>query len=169
MIKLTKFAGISLVFILFLAPFASAQKTPAATDAVVSAEDDNGKVELQRPEQIALMFVVVIADLQDDCKRHAGHICTLDELIAGPKSKDDWSIGKLKFDPNKSDPNYEYKVASSGDQWQVWANPKKPGLGGFFFTGKGFFADKYYNPTGPATEKSRKLSGYSISGDSFKS
>jgi hypothetical protein len=165
----TRSAVCLLGFILMFTFTGWSQATPDKVDAVVTADDENGSVALKRPEQIALMFVVAISSLEDDCKRHAEHVCTLDELIAGPKSKDkDWPIGKLKFDPNKSDPNYEYKVAAAGDKWEIWANPKKAGLGGFYFKSGGFIADKYYNPSGPATAKSKQLSGYSVSGDSFK-
>ena len=165
----------NLICVLLLSIAALAQ-TPHDTKASVSAKElDGPDIKFQRPEQIALMFIVAIADLQDDCKSHAKHICTLPELIAGPKSQvKDWTIGKLKFDPNKADPNYTYKVASTYNvatmrgQYEIWATPKKPGLGGFYWVGKGFIGDYYYNPAGAATAANKKLDAISVGGDSFK-
>jgi hypothetical protein len=161
------------VLLLSIAAFA---QSPSDTKAVVSAKElDGPQIDFQRPEQIALMFVVAIADLQDDCKSHAKHICTLPELIAGPKSQvKDWTIGKLKFDPNKTDPNYTYKVASTynvatgAGKYEIWATPKKPGLGGFYWTGRGFIGEYYYNPSGAAAATDKKLDAISVGGDSFK-
>jgi hypothetical protein len=139
---------------------------PSATKATVEVQSDGGILPLKREEQIAFMFVEAINSLEDDCGRHAAEPCTLEALVRGPKAKDSFGVGKLKFDPNASDPNYAYKVALAGSNWEIWANPKKPGLGGFYAKGK-FSGGKWYNPVGPATAASTKITGSSIDGDLF--
>lgn len=140
-----------------------------STAAKVSASSNGKDVALKRPEQIALMFLVGIQSLEDDCIRHAGHACSMDELVTGMKTKDGWGIGHLKFDPRTSDPNYTYTVSGGANSWEARAVPKKAGLGGFYFVGDGFgFPDKYYNAKGAATKSSEQLDGYSVEGDSFK-
>jgi hypothetical protein len=154
----------------FAAPLTAQQKpaaSPAATKATVEVQSDGGVIPLKREEQIAFMFVDAINSLQDDCGRHAAEPCTLEALVRGPKAKDDFGVGRLKFDPNASDPNYTYKVALNGSDWEIWANPKTPGLGGFYAKGK-FFGGKWYNPAGPATAASTKITGSSIGGDLFR-
>lgn len=150
---------------------AAAQQNPAAgplaTQAKVTVKSQGAIIPLKREEQIAFMFVQAIISLEDDCGRHAAEPCTLDTLIRGAKSKDNWPVGKLKFDPNGADPNYSYKVALDGNRWQVWANPRKPGLGGFYNKGA-FFGGTWYNPAGPATDKDKKIDESAIEGDSFK-
>jgi WSC domain-containing protein len=139
---------------------------PFATQAKVTVKWQGAVIPLKREEQIAFMFVQAINSMEDSCGRHAAEPCTLDALIRGPKSKDKWPLEKLKFDPNSTDPNYSYKVALEGDRWQVWANPRKPGLGGFYNKGA-FFGGTWYNPTGPATEKDKKITESAIEGDLF--
>ena len=156
---------------LSLAVGVTAQQKPApvgpfATKATVEVKSETGVIPLKREEQIAFMFVDAINSLQDDCGRHAAEPCTLEALVRGPKAKDSFGVGKLKFDPNASDPNYTYKVALAGSNWEIWANPKKPGLGGFYAKGK-FFGGKWYNAAGPATAASTKINESSIDGDLF--
>jgi hypothetical protein len=140
--------------------------SPSATKARVEVQSDNGVIPLKREEQIAFMFVDAIHNLEDNCSRSAAEPCTLEALVRGPKAKDDFGVGKLKFDPNATDPNYTYKVTLAGRDWEIWANPKKPGLGGFYAKGK-FFGGRWYNPAGPATAASTKITGSSIGGDLF--
>jgi hypothetical protein len=139
---------------------------PFATKAKVSVTSEDGKtvIPLKRPEQIAYMFVEAIASLEDDCGRHAAEPCTLEALARGAKSKDGWGM-KLKYDPTKTDPNYTYKLVLKGEGWELWANPRKPGLGGFYNKGH-FFGGTWYNPAGPASDKDKKVFG-SIEGDLF--
>jgi hypothetical protein len=141
---------------------------PFATKATVEIDDANGAIPLKRQEQIAFMFMDAISNLEGPCGRDAGRACTLDELVAGAKSTSGMQIGKLKFDPRTTDPNYTYKITVDGINWSAWANPKKPGLGGFYYVAKfGGIATSYYNASGPATEKDRALTGTSINGDMF--
>ena len=139
---------------------------PAATIAKVEVQSDTGVIPLKREEQIAFMFVDAIINLLDDCSRHAAEPCTLEALVRGPKPKDSFGVGKLKYDPNATDPNYTYTLALKGSDWEIWANPRKPGLGGFYAKGK-FFGGKWYNPAGPATAGSTKITGSSVGGDLF--
>jgi hypothetical protein len=165
------FVLFTVVTIVLLTAAAMAQQkpaaTPAATTAKVVAKLTGGKViPLKREEQIAFIFVAAINNLQDDCGRHSAEPCTLEALVRGPKAKDDWGMGKLKFDPNATDPNYTYKVTLDGKNWEVWANPRKPGLGGFYSKGK-FSGGTWYNPAGTATPANMKIEESSIEGDLF--
>ena len=150
---------------------ASPQQQPAAgpfaTKAKVEVKTEDTVIPLKREEQIAFMFVSAINSLEDDCGRHAAEPCTLEALIRGPKPKEaDWPVGKLKFDPTPTDANYTYRVVLEDRKWQVWANPRKPGLGGFYVKHT-FGGGTWYNPSGPATEKDKKITEHSIAGDLF--
>jgi hypothetical protein len=96
---------IALAFLL-IAPYAApAASSPFATKAKVTVEVKEGELPLKPEERVAFMFMSAISTLEDDCRRHAGHACPLEELVRGPKATDGWSIQKLKFDPAKTDPN----------------------------------------------------------------
>jgi hypothetical protein len=134
---------------------------PFPADATISVVKSQGTaLPLKRAEQIAFIFVESINDLEENCGRHAAEPCTLDVLVSGPKWKDDGSSwderGKLKYDPNATDQNYSYKVALKDGGWQIWANPRIPGLCGIYVDG-GFISRRYYNPAGPATENDKQI------------
>ena len=170
----TRVSRFALLALLLTAPWFAASVAaqpkaaagPAATIARVELTSDQGVIPLKREEQIAFMFVDAINNLEDNCSRSSAEPCTLEALVCGPKAKDDFSAGKLKYDPNATDPNYTYTVALKGRDWEIWANPRKPGLGGFYAKGK-FFGGKWYNPAGPATEGSTKITGSTVGGDLF--
>lgn len=150
---------------------AAAQQKPSAgpfdTKAVVVVKSDDTVVPLKREEQIAFMFVDAIKSLLDDCSRHAAEPCTIEALVRGPKPKDDWGMGKLKYDPNATDPNYTYTVTLPEERkWEIRANPKKPGLGGFYVKGP-HFGGTWYNAAGPAAEANTKLTETSVEGELF--
>ena len=91
----------------------------------------------------------------------------MSELLAGPKAPNNWPIPRLKFDP-KIDPNYSYSLVTDGMAWQAHANPRKPGLAGFYFVSNGSPSDSaYYNPAGSATDTDKELTDRGIEGDSF--
>lgn len=141
---------------------------PADTTAKVTATIGGNDVTLQRPEQIALMFMAGISHLEGDCVHHAGHACSMDELVKGLKTADGWGIGHLKFDPRTSDPNYTYTVIAGANKWEAKAAPRKAGMGGFYFTGTEHgFPKTFYNPKGEASATSTPLDGYSVDGDLF--
>jgi hypothetical protein len=145
----------------------AAKGSPFDTKAVVEVKSDDKVIPLKREEQIAFMFVNAIHTLQGNCGMGSAEPCTLAALIRGPKKKDDFGVGKLKFDPNATDPNYTYKVALKGADWEIWATPKKPGLGSFYAKGK-FFGGTFYKAAGGiASESDLKLDGTSVSGDLF--
>jgi hypothetical protein len=135
--------------------------------AKITVEDMDSKTIVLKPEEkVALMFMQTIAGMERDCKHHAGHLCSLEELVAGPKSPD-WNMGKLKFDP-AGDKNYKYTVTISGSKWEGHADPQRKGLGGWFYDGSFFIARSYFNPSGPATPASTRTGTVLIDGDSFK-
>ena len=150
------------------APAAPPPSSSAAitTTAKVEVEDANGKIPLKPEEQIAMMFLSAIQSIQSDCQLHAGGACTIEQMVAGPKAADNWHISKLKYDP-AMDPNYAYTVKVNGKAWEARADPKKPGLGGFYFFAKMMSPDAYYNATGPAGPMDRQLTSRGIMGDSF--
>jgi hypothetical protein len=50
----------------------------------------------------------------------------------------------------------------------VWASPKKPGFGGWYFVSKyGGIPNAYYNAAGPASDKDRQVTSRGVAGDSF--
>ena len=145
-----KFAAIAFACVLttaLLAAESTARQNPAATPfatkATVVVKSDDAVIPLKREEQIAFMFVDAIKSLLDDC-----------------------GMGKLKFDPNASDPNYTYTVTLNDRNWEIRADPRKPGLGGFFTKGPSF-GGRWYNPAGPATQSHTKITGSSVEGDLF--
>jgi hypothetical protein len=150
-----------------LSPAAAlAQGGAPTTSATVEVEDANGKIALKPEEKIALMFLSAMQSIEGDCQRHAGGACTLEQMVAGPKPSDNWHINKLKYDP-ATDPNYAYTVKVNGRAWEARADPKKPGVGGFYFIAKSMSPDAYYNASGPAGPMDRQLTSRSIMGESF--
>jgi hypothetical protein len=139
---------------------------PFATQAKVIVKVQSGELPLKLEEKVAFMFMAAISTLEDDCKRHCGRPCTLQELVNRPVSTDGWQMRRLKFDPEKTDPNYSYKIAIDGNNWEAWANPKRSGLGGFYNTGS-MMRTTYYNPDGAATAKDQRVMESTIAGDTF--
>lgn len=164
----TSLRWISTVAALACAALSCAAALPAvfATNAVVEIEDANGQIPLKPAEKIAVMFLAAMQSIQGDCQMHAGGACTLEQMVAGPKSTDNWHINRLKYDPS-ADPDYTYTVKVNGRSWEAHANPKRQGLGGFYYIAKFASPEAYYNPNGPASPMDRQLTSRSISGDSF--
>ena len=148
------------------APPPAAPAGSPTTTAQVEIEDSNGKIPLKSEEKIALMFLGAIQTIQFDCQMHAAGACSMDQMLAGPKATDNSHISRLKYDP-ASDPNYTYTVRVNGKAWEAHADPKRQGLGGFYFMAKIMSPDAYYNPNGPAGPMDRQLTSRSIMGDSF--
>lgn len=93
------------------APTAGASATPTtgpfATKATVDIDDSKGKVILKREEQIAYMFLSAIEVIEHECQLDLQRACTLDQMLTGSYPAGS-HIEHLKFDPNKTDPNYTY-------------------------------------------------------------
>jgi hypothetical protein len=140
---------------------------PFATTAKVEIEDSNGKVQLKREEQIAYIFLSAIEIIEHNCQLTLQHVCPMDQILSGSYPKGTY-IEHLKFDPNKTDPNYTYTLATGGMAWEAHANPKKPGLKGFCFMARDIGTTiATYNSTGIAGWVSTPLGNRGMEGDSF--
>lgn len=135
---------------------------PFATTAKVEAEDAKGPIKLKREEQIAMMFLTAIEQIEHNCQLNLQRACTMNELMAGTGGE------HLKFDPNKTDPNYTYTFAAGGMAWEAHASAKKPGLSGFCYMSRSIGTTvTTYSTTGKAGWTDTEIMGRGISGDSF--
>jgi len=140
---------------------------PFATTAKVEIEDANGPVQLRREEQIAYMFLSAIEIIEHNCQLTLQHVCPMNQILAG-SYPNGTHIEHLKFDPNKTDPNYVYTLAASGMAWEAHANPKRPGLKGFCFMARTIgTTTATYNPAGSAGWVDKELGNRGMEGDSF--
>jgi hypothetical protein len=140
---------------------------PFATTAKVEVEDSNGPVQLKRNEQIAYMFLTAIELIEHDCQMTLQHVCTMDQILSGSYPAGT-HMEHLKFDPNKTDPNYTYTLAASGMAWEAHANPKKPGLKGLCMMSRNIgTTTATYSPSGPAGWVSTEFMSRGVDGDSF--
>lgn len=143
---------------------------PFASKASVDVEDASGKVLLKREEQIAYMFLSGIEVIEHNCQLTLQHVCPLSQMLSGSYPPAGKNIEHLKFDPNKTDPNYTYTVAANGMAWEAHANPKKPGLRGWCFMARDVGTTiATYNKSGPAGYTDTPLGNRGMSGDSFAS
>ena len=143
---------------------------PFATKATVELEDQKGPVKLNRNEQIAYMFLSAIEVIEHNCQLTLQHVCPLDQMLAGSYPAGGANIEKLKFDPNKTDPNYTYTVAANGMAWEAHANAKKPGLIGFCFMSRSVGTTTVtYSTAGKAGWVDTEVGNRGMSGDSFAS
>ena len=143
---------------------ATATSGPFATTAKVQADDAKGAIQLKREEQIALMFMSAMEQIEHDCQLNQQHACSMNEALAGGPGHE-----HLKFDPNKTDPNYSYTLVSAGMAWEAHANAKKPGLKGFCFMARSIGTTvTTYSPSGKAGWVDIEIMGRGIDGDSFE-
>ncbi len=165
-----------IVILLCAAGFASpaAKKTTASggitlqPGTTVEAKAGDRNIALKPEEKVALAFLQAIKSLEGDCVRRAKHVCTIAEMVQGPKPTDNWKISHLKYDPAR-DSNYKYVLTPSSDnhRWTLAIIPQHPGIGGFFVDGTSLANDTYYNPKGEATTKDTKLTEMGMSGELF--
>jgi hypothetical protein len=142
---------------------------PFATKATVEIEDAGGPVKLKREEQIAYMFLSAIEVIEHNCQLTLQHTCTMAQMLSGSYPGGS-NIEHLKFDPNKTDPNYTYTVTSGGMAWEAHANAKKPGLDGFCFMSRTVGTTTVtYSNTGKAGWVDKEIGNRGMSGDSFAS
>jgi hypothetical protein len=142
---------------------------PFATKATVEIEDAGGPVKLKREEQIAYLFLSAIEEIEHNCQLTLQRTCTMAEMLSGSYPSGS-HIEHLKFDPNKTDPNYSYTVTSGGMAWEAHANAKKPGLDGFCFMSRTVGTTTVtYGNTGKAGWVDKEIGNRGASGDSFAS
>jgi hypothetical protein len=135
---------------------------PFATTAKVDADDAKGPIKLKREEQIAMMFLTAIEQIEHNCQLNLQRACTMSELMSGKGGE------HLKFDPNKTDPNYTYTFSAGGMAWEAHANAKKPGLSGFCYMSRSIGTTvTTYSTTGKAGWTDTEIMSRGISGDSF--
>ena len=140
---------------------------PFATKATVEIEDAKGPVKLKREEQIAYMFLSSIEVIEHNCQLTLQRTCTMAEMLSG-SYPGKANIERLKFDPNKTDPNYSYTVATGGMAWEAHANAKKPGLIGFCFMSRDVGTTTVtVSTTGKAGWVDNAIGNRGMSGDSF--
>jgi hypothetical protein len=140
---------------------------PFATTAKVEIEDSKGPIPLKREEQIAYMFMSAMDEIERNCLMTLQHACPLNQILTGAYPKGS-NVERLKFDPNKTDPNYTYTLATGGKAWEAHANPKKPGLAGFCFMARDIgTTTATINKSGNAGWTDDELMNRGVSGDSF--
>jgi hypothetical protein len=143
---------------------------PFATKATVDVEDPAGKVQLKREEAIAYMFLSSIEVIEHNCQLTLQHVCPLNQILTASYPPAGKNIEHLKFDPNKTDPNYTYTLAANGMAWEAHANPKRPGLKGWCFMARDVGTTIVtYNKTGPSGYTDTPIGNRGMSGDSFAS
>ncbi|MGA2653895.1 MAG: LamG domain-containing protein [Terracidiphilus sp.] len=144
---------------------------PFATKAIVDLEEVGGaKIQLKREEQIGFMFLSAIQVIEQNCQLTLQKTCPLNQIITASYPPAGKNIEHLKFDPNKTDPNYTYTLATNGMVWEAHANPKKPGLRGWCFMAHDVgTVIMTYNKTGPSGYTDTPLGNTGVSGDSFAS
>jgi len=140
---------------------------PFATKAKIEIEDAKGPIQLKREEQIAYMFLSAMEQIEHDCQLTLQHTCPLAQILSGAYPAGT-HMEHLKFDPNKTDPNYTYTLATNGMAWEAHANPKRPGLAGFCFMARTIgTTTATINPNGAAGWVSDELGNRGTEGDSF--
>jgi len=113
------------------------------------------------------MFLSAIEVIEHECQLDIQHTCPLDQLLSGAYPKGS-GIDRLKFDPNKADPNYMYTLAVNGMAWEAHATAKKPGFKGFCFMSRDVGTTIVtYSNSGPAGWTSTAVGNRGMSGDSF--
>lgn len=142
---------------------------PFATKATVDLEEVSGaKIQLKREEQIGFMFLSGIQIIEQNCQLTLQKACPLNQILTGSYPPEGKNIEHLKFDPNKTDPNYTYTLATNGKVWEAHANPRKPGLRGWCFMARDIgTVIMTYNKTGPSGYTDTPLGNTGVSGDSF--
>ena len=149
---------------------------PAGLPAETSVEAqyaDGTPIPFKVPEQVAFLFVHNIRSLEKDpCMRYLERLCSLDELVQKVKGKPGEAIGLTRNPARETD--YSYLVTFFGQpyqtaaRYQVEAIPHRPGLGGFLFVSdRRGFSDFYFNASGAATAKDKKLGAYGTNGNGF--
>lgn len=144
---------------------ASAAAGGLASAAKVEVSDAKGPIQLKREEQIALMVLSDIEVIERECQMSSQpKACSMSELMTTAAGRE-----HLKLDPNKSDANYTYTLASGGMAWEAHANAKKPGLKGFCFMSRSIGTTvTTYSSTGKSGWTDTDIGNRGIEGDTFR-
>ena len=121
----------------------SVRSVPDAASGKASAGNHSWK-----PAELEARYAVYMISLTLTwCVEELGRPCTLNEIMDGVPTKSQSEIKlNLKRDLRR-DRDYEYRIASSGTDFEVSATAKRSGAGGFIRIGK----QVYFNPQGPAS------------------
>lgn len=133
--------------------------------------DDETPVTLKPAEQVAFLFVNGLWGLQEEClDKDSGlaRLCSLVELLRGPKTKDGRTIS-LSVNPVK-DTNYRYEVMTIGDYCVIRALPRVRDIGGFAMVGspRGFGGTMYFDPKGGDLANAKKVTEMGYQGNGFR-
>lgn len=148
---------------------ASTAPMPAHIDpnTAVEIQDDNGTtLKLTPTEMVGYMMVYTVDFMQSDCLDKLGKPCTTEQLRKGAVLRDGKRTWRFMYDPD-TDPNYSYVITSDKRGWEVHANPKRPGLIGFYISAPDGSNTKYFNRKGAATNKDEKIGANSVVGTMF--
>lgn len=101
-------------------------------------------------ERIAIGNLGGLLSREQFCKAAVGKYLSLDEVVKGFSSSA--TLLPMEADPRR-DANYEYHLVAHAESIELWANPRRPGLGGFFSDGTRIC----YNAQGPASSRDKKV------------
>ncbi len=113
------------------------------------------------------MLLSAIEEIEHQCQLDIQRTCPMDQLLSGAYPKGS-SIERLKFDPNKADPNYTYSLSVNEMAWEAHATAKKAGSKGFCFMSRDVGTTIVtYSNSGPAGWTSAAVGNRGMEGDSF--
>jgi hypothetical protein len=112
--------------------------------------------KFSKTEQRGVGEVMMLAAVEENCKRITGRFATLHELTTVPCKNRNETVGPLEFhegfDPDH-DVNYALLISLNGDGGSISLQPKKPALAGFYYDG----ANLRSQPGGAASAASPSL------------
>ena len=112
--------------------------------------------KFSKTEQLGLGEVMMLAVVEENCKRITGKFATLQELTTLPCKGKNESFGPVKFSEEFNpdhDVNYALMVNLNGNALTISVQPKKPALAGFCYDG----ANVRAQPGGAASSASPSL------------
>ena len=137
-------------------PSEAAAQAPAARPATEhqAAETTKAILETFSSVEREAIDTIIMLDIAEGlvCGMTLRRHCTsLQELVKQVEAQGGKPVPRA--DDPRLNPNYEFRLAIRGGQKELSANPRRPGLAGFFFDSNKF----YYNPKGAATSKDQVL------------
>ncbi len=106
-------------------------------------------------EKTAAGWVMMLLLTENLCRKTMGRFVSLEEALGGCRGKTDGATAPKvppENDP-RTDPNYTYRLVPAKDSVELWADPRRPGPGGFFSDGTAI----YYNPRGQASNRDKQI------------